>query len=64
MKHLEEHDQNGFANLWRTAQRRRGAFLAAWLSQFCSSEDSDDAAVPTSIGRCVTDYPNDVTKAA
>ena len=64
VEHLEEHDQKGFAHLWRTAQRRRGAFLAAWFSQFWTSEGSDGAAVPPSTGGCVAYEPDDVTKAA
>jgi hypothetical protein len=34
MERIEELDQYGFAHLWRTAQRRRGDVLAAWLLQF------------------------------
>ena len=64
MEHLEEHYQKGFAHLWRTAQHRRGAFLAAWFSQFWSSEGSDGAAVPPSTGGSVVYEPDDVTKAA
>ena len=64
MKHLEEDGQNGFAYLWRTAQRRRGAFLAAWFTQLWFSEGSGGAVVPPSTGGCVTRERDEVTRAA
>ena len=64
MEHTEELDQNGFAHLWRTAQRRRGAFLAAWFSQFLPSDESDAAGAPQLTGGRVVYEPDDVTKAA
>jgi hypothetical protein len=64
MEHIEELDQNGFAHLWRTAQRRRAAFLAAWFSQFWPSNEKDAAGAPQSVGGHVVYEADDVEKAA
>jgi len=64
VEHTEELDQNGFAHLWRNAQRRRSAFLAAWFSHFWPSDEKDAAGSSQSIGGRVIYEPDDVTKAA
>ena len=64
VEYTKELDQNGFAHLWRTAQRRRSEFLAAWCSQFLRSDESEAAGAPQSKGGRVVYEPDEVTKAA
>jgi len=66
VEHQEDTDQEGFAHLWRSAQRRRGLFLASWFSQFWSSRQRDRSVLPSSTSaHAASELGSDgITKAA
>jgi hypothetical protein len=54
VEYQEDSDQEGFAHLWRSAQRRRGIFLASWFLQFWCPHRRDRSVLPPSTSAHTT----------